>query len=294
MIEKYKLATHQKHPHLGFAYVDGDHKSDFAMHTHDFSELFLVTSGRGVHNVATHQYPLQAGDVFVINGDTEHGFQDVEQLKLINLMFDANNPFFESSTMRCLAGYQALFKIEPFVRLTSDYQAKLTLTGADLATVIRLLEQIRKEYERAESGFEIMISGTMQQLIVHLARIYQNQQSALPTTTLALGRAIAYIEQNFHTIEISSEQIARHAFISKRQLERLFRQFFNTSPTRYVRTLQLNFAQTLLLSGEKKSIQSVAEQSGFSDSNYFSKCFKHAYNITPRQYRTQNRHQYSE
>lgn len=289
MIEKYKLATHQKHAHLGFAYVDGDHKSDFAMHRHDFSELFLVVSGRGVHNVAKHQYLLQPGDVFVINGDTEHGFQDVEELKLINLMFDANNPFFESSSMRRLAGYQALFKIEPFARQTSEYQAKLTLKGDELTTVIQLLEQIRHEYEQAQSGFEIMISGAMQQLIIHLARIYQNQQGDLPTTTLALGRAIAYIEQNFQDIEISSEQIAKHAFISKRQLERLFRQFFNTSPTKYVRTQQLNYAQALLMSDEKNSIQSIAEQSGFGDSNYFAKCFKSAFNTTPKQFRTNHR-----
>ncbi|WP_235676552.1 MULTISPECIES: helix-turn-helix domain-containing protein [unclassified Vibrio] len=290
MIEKYKLATHQKHPHLSFAYVDGDHKSDFAMHRHDFSELFIVVSGRGIHNVAKHQYSLQPGDVFVINGDIEHGFQDVEELKLINLMFDAQNPFFESSSMRRLAGYQALFKIEPFARQSSEYQAKLTLKREELKTIIRLLEQIRNEYERAEAGFEIMISGAMQQLVIHLARIYQNQQGALPTTTLALGRAIAYIELNFQNIEISSEQIAKHAFISKRQLERLFRQFFNTSPTKYVRALQLNFSQTLLLSEDKCSIQSIAEQSGFGDSNYFSKCFKNTFDITPKQFRAQYRH----
>lgn len=283
MTAEFKLISHQKHPHLSFAFVDGDHKSDFAMHRHDFSEMFLVTGGKGTHKVASYQYPLQVGDVFIINGDTEHGFENVEELTLINLMFDDQNPFFELPTMRKLPGYQALFKIEPWARQTTEYRAKLTLNPKQTEQVMNLLCQIKEEYEYAQPGFEIMISGAMQQLIVMLSRSYQQQQEEFPTTTLALGRALVFLEQNFSDPELTSEQIARHAFISKRQLERLFRQFFNTSPNKYLRDLQLKHAKILLSTEQKSSIQEIAEMSGFSDGGYFSKCFKEKFGMTPKQ-----------
>lgn len=285
MTAQYKLSSHQRYPQLRFAFVDGDHKGDFGMHCHDFSELFIVLSGKGLHRVGAYQYPLQVGDVFVINGDIEHGFEQAEDLKLVNLMFDAAHPFFELPTMRKLSGYQALFKVEPLARQTSEYRAKLTLPEKDRPEINALLDKIKCEYQDANAGFEIMIGSLMQQLVTLLARRYQSQQGDLPATTLAFSRALVFIEQNFTDPEMTSETIAKQAFISKRQLERLFRQFFATSPTRYIRQLQLNYAKTVLRSGEKLSIQWVAEQCGFGDANYFSRCFKSEFQISPKEFR---------
>ncbi|MCE7584232.1 helix-turn-helix transcriptional regulator [Vibrio fluvialis] len=81
-----------------------------------------------------------------------------------------------------------------------------------------------------------------------------------------------------------SHDIAQAAFISQRQLERLFKQFLNTSPNQYLREMQLKYAHTLLTNDNPMPIQQVAEQSGFSDSNYFSKCFKKKFTLSPRQF----------
>ncbi|AJR06204.1 cupin domain-containing protein [Photobacterium gaetbulicola] len=281
----YQLKSHQKHGHLKFAYVDGHHHCDFAVHKHDFSELFLVVSGSGKHTVAQHEYPLNKGDVFVINGDIEHGFRDVDKLKIINLMFDPQTPFFESPSMRQLSGYQAMFKVEPIARQTTEYQAKLTLDRQQLPEIERLLAALKNEYHAALPGFEVMLTSLMQQLVIALARMYQDQSQELPQTTLALSRALVFIEQHFNDAEVSSELIAKAAFISKRQLERLFRQFLDTSPNHYLREVQLHYATKLLCDERNSSIQGVAEQCGFADSNYFSKCFKQKFNQSPRAYR---------
>lgn len=283
MTVRYRLSSHQRHQHLNFAFVDGDHQSDFALHKHDFAELFLVIEGSGKHLVAGYQYPLTAGDVFVINGETEHGFKQVNGLKLVNLMFDANAPFFELPSMRALSGYQALFKIEPLARQTTDYQAKLTLNIEQRLKIADILEAIRIEYENGQAGFEVMISSLMQQLIINLARIYTEQQDDSPKPALALSRAMVFIEQNYTSGELIPAQIAQAAFVSQRQLERLFKQYLDTSPNQYVRQLQLTYAYNLIAEEKLTSVQQIAEQSGFTDSNYFSKCFKQRFLATPRQ-----------
>lgn len=281
----YQLKAHQKHSHLKFAYVDGHHHCDFAAHKHDFSELFLVVSGSGKHTVAEYEYPLRKGDVFVINGDIEHGFRDVNKLKIINLMFDSNTPFFEIPSMRQLSGYQAMFKVEPIARQTTEYKAKLTLDRQQLPEIERLLSALKAEYEASHPGFEVMLTSLMQQLVIVLARMYQDQSQELPQTTLALSRALVFIEQHFSDVGVNSDAIAKAAFISKRQLERLFRQFLDTSPNQYLRDVQLNYATKLLCEENERSVQHIAEQCGFADSNYFSKCFKQKFQHNPRSYR---------
>ena len=284
----YQLKAHQKHSHLKFAYVDGHHHCDFAAHKHDFSELFLVVSGSGKHTVAEYEYPLHKGDVFVINGDIEHGFRDVNKLKIINLMFDSNTPFFEIPSMRQLSGYQAMFKVEPIARQTTEYKAKLTLDRQQLPEIERLLSVLKAEYEASQPGFEVMLTSLMQQLVIALSRMYQDQSQELPQTTLALSRALVFIEQHFSDIGVNSDAIAKAAFISKRQLERLFRQFLDTSPNQYLRDVQLNYATKLLCEENERSVQHIAEQCGFSDSNYFSKCFKQKFQHSPRSYRKEH------
>ncbi|MGR5236337.1 helix-turn-helix domain-containing protein [Vibrio alfacsensis] len=281
----YQLKAHQKHHHLKFAYVDGHHHCDFAAHKHDFSELFLVVSGSGKHTVADYEYPLHKGDVFVINGDIEHGFRDVNRLKIINLMFDSQTPFFEIPSMRQLSGYQAMFKVEPIARQTIEYKAKLTLDRQQLPEIERLLNTLKNEYQASQPGFEVMLTSLMQQLVIALARMYQNQSEDLPQTTLALSRALVFIEQHFNDVGVNSDAIAKAAFISKRQLERLFRQFLNTSPNQYLREVQLNYATKLLCEENERSVLNIAEQCGFADSNYFSKCFKQKFHQSPRSYR---------
>ncbi|HDM8237559.1 helix-turn-helix domain-containing protein [Vibrio campbellii] len=284
----YQLKAHQKHSHLKFAYVDGHHHCDFAAHKHDFSELFLVVSGSGKHTVAEYEYPLHKGDVFVINGDIEHGFRDVNKLKIINLMFDSSTPFFEIPSMRQLSGYQAMFKVEPIARQTTEYKAKLTLDRQQLPEIERLLSALKAEYEASQPGFEVMLTSLMQQLVIALSRMYQDQSQELPQTTLALSRALVFIEQHFSDVGVNSDAIAKAAFISKRQLERLFRQFLDTSPNQYLRDVQLNYATKLLCEENERSVQHIAELCGFSDSNYFSKCFKQKFQHSPRSYRKEH------
>lgn len=248
-----------------------------------------MVSGKGNHLVASHVYPLSAGDVFVINGDIEHAFQDVDQLIIINLMFEAGTPFFETPSLRMLSGYQAMFKVEPIARQTGEYRAKLTLDDEQLPQIAQLIEAIRIEYQHGESGFETMLTSLMQQLVITLARMYQQQTHDLPKTTLALSRALIFIEQHFADGSIHSGDIAQAAFVSQRQLERLFKQFLNTSPNLYLREMQLNYGRDLLSNEPGMSIQQISELCGFSDSNYFSKCFKQKFGQSPRQYVAQQK-----
>jgi transcriptional regulator GlxA family with amidase domain len=75
--------------------------------------------------------------------------------------------------------------------------------------------------------------------------------------------------------------IARATGLSTRQLERLFRKYLNTTPTRYYLNLRLARARHLLRQ-TSMSILSVALACGFVSASHFSKCYREGYERTPR------------
>ena len=81
--------------------------------------------------------------------------------------------------------------------------------------------------------------------------------------------------------------IARQTGLSTRQLERLFRKYLNTTPTRYYLNLRLARARQLLRQ-TSMSILSVALACGFVSASHFSKCYRECYDRTPRAERSPN------
>ncbi|MEQ8442427.1 MAG: GlxA family transcriptional regulator [Alphaproteobacteria bacterium] len=105
-------------------------------------------------------------------------------------------------------------------------------------------------------------------------------QARLRISHPKLIRAIAEMEH--HTEEaLSRDEIADRVGLSRRQLERLFRRYLNTSPARYYLRLRLNRAKTLLTQ-TTMPVTEVAFASGFTSASHFSKCYRDMFGRTPR------------
>ncbi len=79
----------------------------------------------------------------------------------------------------------------------------------------------------------------------------------------------------------SQTELAMKANLSTRQLERLFRKYLSTTPTRYYLNLRLARARHLLRQ-TSMSILSIALACGFVSASHFSKCYREVYGRTPR------------
>jgi AraC family carnitine catabolism transcriptional activator len=91
--------------------------------------------------------------------------------------------------------------------------------------------------------------------------------------------AIRVMEEHIENV-VELEDLARHAQISARQLERLFRQHLRASPLAFYRGIRLERAEQLL-SYSKLSVRDVAIACGFSSLALFSRAFKAKYGKAP-------------
>ncbi len=99
----------------------------------------------------------------------------------------------------------------------------------------------------------------------------------------ALHDAILLMEANVEE-PLSTDDIAGHVALSRRQLERLFRKYLDTVPSRYYLQVRLEVARSRLQS-EPLPISDVALSCGFSSAAHFSTAYRNHYGLTPSEER---------
>jgi transcriptional regulator GlxA family with amidase domain len=100
-----------------------------------------------------------------------------------------------------------------------------------------------------------------------------------PKLIQAISEMETYVEE-----ALSREEIAARVGLSRRQLERLFRRYLNTSPARYYLRLRLERAR-LLLTQTTMPVTEIAFACGFTSASHFSKCYRDMFGRTPRDQR---------
>ncbi len=98
--------------------------------------------------------------------------------------------------------------------------------------------------------------------------------------------AICFLENNFSK-QIHLEDLADELSISSSQLIHQFKRETNYTPIAYLNKIRMKNAANALIETEC-TIPEIAESVGISDPNYFIKCFKKEFNITPAAYRKMN------
>ena len=107
----------------------------------------------------------------------------------------------------------------------------------------------------------------------------------------ALLKIVTGMENNLEE-PLPLDDLARMGNISRRQLERLFRNFMNDTPSGYYLKLRLRRARHLL-EHTSMSVLDVALASGFVSPPYFSRAYRNLFGLSPREDRRNFRNSHS-
>lgn len=98
-----------------------------------------------------------------------------------------------------------------------------------------------------------------------------------------LMKVMRYVNENISK-EITSDELAELACVTKSHLGRLFRESLGTSPLQYVIHNRVKCAQRLLMTTDY-SINRIAMEVGYADVSYFIRVFRKTIGVTPQEYR---------
>ncbi|MCP4750175.1 MAG: helix-turn-helix domain-containing protein [Proteobacteria bacterium] len=255
----------------------------FGMHTHDFSELVVIVGGKGMHLTENEAYPVQRGDVFIITSDQGHGYDQLEDLNLINIYYDMSLLNIPMHDLHTLPGYTALFTLEPVYRKKHNFSSKLRLTEAEISEVGEMVDRMDRELSGQQKGYQFLVCAVFMQIVGNISRCYEQSDSQTSQSLLRISESIGFLENNYDQ-PITLEQLAQMAHMSKRSFQRVFKTIIGEPPINYLLKLRLSRAKELLLS-TRMDITQIAFDTGFNDSNYFARKFKSTCGLSPRQYR---------
>lgn len=95
-------------------------------------------------------------------------------------------------------------------------------------------------------------------------------------------KARKYVEENMEN-KVLAETLAKELALSLRQMQRIFKDELDSTPTGFITLIKLERAAEMLKSGS--NVTEAAFSTGFNDSSYFSRVFKKYFGIPPSDYK---------
>ena len=256
--------------YVSISKYEGDWQS--IPHTHQFSELFYVLSGKGVFYIEDEIVPVEADDLMIINPHVEHTEKTLPNDPMEYIVFGVEGLAFsfddpDSDTAKGYSFYSY---------------------GADKSQLINFAQLMLKEFHEKKPGFELVCHGLLQVLLVFISR--KQHLNVISDTTFQLSKECAlakrYIDANYSK-NITLDSLAEITHINKFYLAHSFTECMGQSPINYLTEVRLA-ASKQQLTTSNMSIAQIATNNGFSSQSYFSQIFKKKVGITPQQYRKRN------
>ncbi|HEX8551711.1 MAG TPA: AraC family transcriptional regulator [Abditibacteriaceae bacterium] len=275
-------------------WFNGGGDTGLRWHT-NFWTLYCVMGGRGIHLINEHPYPVARGDVYIVPPGGIVAYRDYSDLSA--LAFSWTTELFlphEWNALRALPGFWPLML--PFEENNSRRNCRLHLPPERFRGVEANAREIADELETGTAAGGLLARGGLLRILVHLARWNaQNtgtQEAELPLKNTAREETAPVFADVLRLIEeryaepLTVPQLAARLFLSTGAFNILFRRETDVSPAAYLRRLRLDRAQTLLRESDE-SVAQIAARSGFGDAAHFSRAFRAAFGLSPRQYREQ-------
>lgn len=249
------------------------------MHCHEFTELVIVYDGKGLHVIEDNSpVELARGNVFVIPQGIYHQYAQ-EGICLLNIIFETDLLPLPLLDVHAIPYFNMIFKGE------AKKPEIFKLTEDELEEVLTMSQKLEIELDEHQPGCQFAATALFMQIIIYLARTIGGKVENIRSPHIGISRAIEYMHKHF-TEKVSIEQLAENTGLSMSSLLRHFKRINGVSPKEYLLELKINYACELL-DNTRLSIGEVALNSGFNDSNYFSREFRKATGAAPSKYRAE-------
>lgn len=267
----------------GFSFKD----TLVGMHAQEFTEINIVLGGSGVHYIKNRRLSAKTGDVFFILPDYTHGYMGDQDFEVYNVTIHKRFIDKYLTDLQALPAFSILFQAEPLLRTSNAAPLHLTLSEQQLSSLYFLLQEI-KQHSCPDTYTEALICNNLvvvliARLCAHYVENVGNQDHKKQKGDKAFLNALSLIHENYRD-NISVDDLAEVAHLSRSALVRRFHEVCNMSPHKYLIKRRIE-AATHYLENTDLPLAEIAENAGFYDTAHFTRIFKAATGVSPVSYR---------
>ena len=262
----------------------GKHFYD-SLHQHPQAQLTLIVEGRGQLLMGDYVGRFGPGDLYLLPESIPHVFRSDADYYLGNsdLQIAGNTIFFDFKAMG-----KAFSEVEDFielVQLNEKISGSFKIIGESRKEISGLLGQVGSCTGLPRLRHCIHILSLLDFNSEDLVAL--NKIPVMKTMTERDGRrmdqVMRFILEN-STRQISLEEVAEQAYMSKEAFCRFFKLRTRRTFTQYVQQLRITEAKKLLLETDM-GISEISYQVGFQTLSHFNKTFKNLTEMTPKDWR---------
>lgn len=248
-------------------------------HWHTELEFVYVESGVVTFWIGEKKFELSEGNGVFINSKVLHRFYSSCEAIIPNFVF---MPSFIAPYNSCI--YQKyVLPVISSSRAFQIFQLKVSWQ-AEILEIIKRVIEIQNSISSCELMTSYLVQMLWQRLYGEMDFSYVDDHLKKSASSQArLQLMIQYISSNYQR-NISLDDIAACAQISKSAALKLFQKYLQTTPVNFLINYRLNEAAQLLSKTEKK-VNAISSETGFHNVDYFCRLFKKHYQLTPTQYR---------
>ncbi len=247
------------------------------MHWHEDLQFIYLHSGKISVKTLDEEIILNSGEAIFINKNIVH---QITQLSLCHY----NSFIFPDYFLKFYFGSPA----ENFVsKITSNTQFTLYHFDNSISwhkEILNCLKDLALLEKNKTEFYSYQVLVTLSKLWLEMIKnITIENNKSKNIVNARLEKFLRYINDHY-TEEITLDNLAKSANVSKSECLRCFKSVLQTTPYKYIMEFRLSKAATMLKT-TKNSIGNIALSVGFNQSSHFGKYFKEKTGLSPKEYR---------
>lgn len=260
-------------------------------------ELIFVLDGGCMYEIDGKEYELGPGDLLLMKPNVRHRayVRPNERFHYYAAHFDfaylGERYDFSVDEIYINQDYRHSAEIPEVEALTerpgvtlAEPEFPFVLSAGGGALYARCFEDMYAAYRSRHYGYELTMRAAMLQIIAGMLRELTTEagvQLRHPQRE-RVHQAIQYMREHYAR-HVEMSEIAEAVHLSAGRFRAIFREATGKSPLAYLTDIRMEKAKQLLLE-RKASISRIAERVGYAEPHYFSRLFKRAEGMSPRQY----------
>lgn len=253
--------------HAALVALSGRRES--AMHGHaDFAELMYVVSGSGAQFLDRGRQRLDAGDLILVRDTDRHALAG--ELRFINIAFPTAP--WQDFLALADAGSTAQWSGAPL-------PPRASLAGRQRARARTAFGQALDRFLDRPRALDLIRLWT--EVLPLLDRDEDAGTDPRRPRWLREACAAMHDEDN---LRAGLPRLLAIAAVSHGHLARSMRHHLATTPVQFVTDLRLRLAAKLLAT-TSDTITDISARCGFASQSYFTRCFRRAHGMSPREFR---------
>lgn len=265
-------------------YITGDHCK---VHVHDCFELVYLSRGRCIQTIGPDICNMSEGDICILDPHVTHRVDlESETDQLFHIMIKP--ALFQHAYLNIVSRNDMISNFFIHALFASDKrQSYLRFHHADNASACGIAQSLIIELYEKKPGYQRVVESYLDILFTELVRgSRMPDEDSAQASGSSFSRILDYINRNLPGVSLVS--VAEEFHYHPKYLSSLFTRHTGRSFSEIVLTARLQ-KSCYYLQYTELPVEEISRKMGYQDRSSFNRIFRHAFQMTPTEYRRQYR-----